>query len=378
MVSLSPSGLVVVGWGLLARLGSGLLMLNAMVRHVTFRSKGGTLFAATCWRQVGRRLLAQKATHLWSHSGCLVSIVPGGVSGSRAMPCVPTLVDGPSWGFRKGCRMCLCLLGLSWLQASCAVSVGGCRQCSLSPGARHLRACPRDRLLPLSGTPSPARLLEGVLRAAGMLKPRTWSRRGKQWGQQRRVVCRALLAGLSLRGGSALVRCRPASPSHCLALRWFRSRIGRSGVGPKFGRIAGVLCRHLTIGSVTHSLVPFVVAPECVVPRPRGVSEVQGGFACRPSTLWRSEVAVPVVRRCFSRGCSVSIVVTPGCSFPTSWRSGMLVFVLRLWSLLVAPVFRELRCLGGVRRGFAFALLCCSGPTMVVGRGVALVASTCV
>ncbi|MQM07581.1 hypothetical protein Taro_040419 [Colocasia esculenta] len=34
----------------------------------------------------------------------------------------------------------------------------------------------------------------------------------------------------------ALVRCRPVSPSHCLALRWFRSRVGRSGVGPQFDR----------------------------------------------------------------------------------------------------------------------------------------------
>ncbi|MQM05408.1 hypothetical protein Taro_038218 [Colocasia esculenta] len=31
-----------------------------------------------------------------------------------------------------------------------------------------------------------------------------------------------------------------------------------------------------------------------------------------------------VVRRCFSHGCSVSLVVTPSCSFPTLWRFGML------------------------------------------------------
>ncbi|MQM07899.1 hypothetical protein Taro_040744 [Colocasia esculenta] len=55
------------------------------------------------------------------------------------------------------------------------------------------------------------------------------------------------------------------------------------------------------------------------------VSEVQCGSACGPSTLWRSEVVVPVVRRCFSRGFLVSLVVTPGCSFPRSWRFGMLV-----------------------------------------------------
>ncbi|MQM17030.1 hypothetical protein Taro_049998 [Colocasia esculenta] len=50
------------------------------------------------------------------------------------------------------------------------------------------------------------------------------------------------------------------------------------------------------------------------------MSEVQGGSACGPLTLWRSEVVVPVVRQCFSCGCSVSLVVTPNCSFLTSWR----------------------------------------------------------
>ncbi|MQM20945.1 hypothetical protein Taro_053975 [Colocasia esculenta] len=40
-----------------------------------------------------------------------------------------------------------------------------------------------------------------------------------------------------------------------------------------------------------------VVAPARVASRPRGVSEVRGGFVCRPSTLWRSEVAVLMVRR---------------------------------------------------------------------------------
>ncbi|MQM15790.1 hypothetical protein Taro_048740 [Colocasia esculenta] len=110
---------------------------------------------------------------------------------------------------------------------------------------------------------------------------------------------------------------------------------------------SGAVCRHSTVVSVTYCLVPSVVAPECVVPRPRGVSEVQSGSAYGPSTLWRSKVAVPMVRHCFSHGCLVSLVVTPGCPSLTSWRSGMLVLVLRLWSLLVAPVFHELRCLDG-------------------------------
>ncbi|MQL72514.1 hypothetical protein Taro_004856, partial [Colocasia esculenta] len=37
--------------------------------------------------------------------------------------CVPTLADGPSGGFRKGCRACLCLLDLSGLRANGVVSV---------------------------------------------------------------------------------------------------------------------------------------------------------------------------------------------------------------------------------------------------------------
>ncbi|MQL91449.1 hypothetical protein Taro_024064 [Colocasia esculenta] len=39
-----------------------------------------------------------------------------------------------------------------------------------------------------------------------------------------------------------------------------------------------------------------VVAPACVVSRPRGASGVRGGSTYGPSTLWRSEVAVLVVR----------------------------------------------------------------------------------
>ncbi|MQM12698.1 hypothetical protein Taro_045617 [Colocasia esculenta] len=43
---------------------------------------------------------------------------------SRVVPCVPVLADGPSGGCsRKGCRACLCQLGLSLLRASGVVSV---------------------------------------------------------------------------------------------------------------------------------------------------------------------------------------------------------------------------------------------------------------
>ncbi|MQM13534.1 hypothetical protein Taro_046460, partial [Colocasia esculenta] len=54
-----------------------------------------------------------------------------GVPVSQAVPCVSALADGLSGGSRKGCHACLCLLGLSWIQASRAVSVGSCHASSL-------------------------------------------------------------------------------------------------------------------------------------------------------------------------------------------------------------------------------------------------------
>ncbi|MQM11991.1 hypothetical protein Taro_044904, partial [Colocasia esculenta] len=42
---------------------------------------------------------------------------------------------------------------------------------------------------------------------------------------------RAQVTDLEQKGKTALIRCRPASPSHCFALRWFRSHVGREVVG---------------------------------------------------------------------------------------------------------------------------------------------------
>ncbi|MQM14854.1 hypothetical protein Taro_047789 [Colocasia esculenta] len=115
---------------------------------------------------------------------------------------------------------------------------------------------------------------------------------------------------------------RPVSPSsHCLALHWFRSRVGRSGVGLQLGQVAVVRAfLWCSVAALSRSSGevrgrsqtgeqrewlfrnPFpwcqsVVAPACVASRPRSVSEVRGGSTCGPSTLWRSEVAMLVVRR---------------------------------------------------------------------------------
>ncbi|MQM16823.1 hypothetical protein Taro_049784, partial [Colocasia esculenta] len=94
---------------------------------------------------------------------------------------------------------------------------------------------------------------------------------------------------------------RPASPSHRLALHWFRSHVGRSGMGPQLGR-AAVVC-----------------------------------------------------------GCVL------GCGSLASLYLGSLTWSLRC--------FVSFFVLAGVCRGFASAF-CCSGLTLVVGRDVALFAST--
>ncbi|MQM20680.1 hypothetical protein Taro_053704 [Colocasia esculenta] len=129
-----------------------------------------------------------------------------GVPVSRAVSCVLALVDGPSGGFRKGCRACLCLLGFS-LGYECA--------------------------------------------RVDSLVSQTLVLRGKRWW----IVawCR-LWSSLSWVCVSEVVvvlfRCGPASPSHCLPLRWFRSRVGRLGMGPQLGRAAVVGCVVFCCGSL--------------------------------------------------------------------------------------------------------------------------------
>ncbi|MQL97115.1 hypothetical protein Taro_029801 [Colocasia esculenta] len=210
-----------------------------------------------------------------------------------------------------------------------------CRACS--PGAWHLRACPRsERLLPLLGTPvlvSLLRVAPGYERArVGSPRERTLELRRKRWF-------------------------RIATPlSHCLSLRWFRSHVVVLGMRPQLGQAAvlRVLCVSMaalsrpcagaeagarlasracglrvpllaasggglvavvvmTFPHDTHASGGFrsvssqflspalgcqsVVALACVASRPCGVSGVRGGSACGPLSLWRSEVAVLVVRR---------------------------------------------------------------------------------
>ncbi|MQM03231.1 hypothetical protein Taro_036009 [Colocasia esculenta] len=80
---------------------------------------------------------------------------------------------------------------------------------------------------------------------------------------------------------------------HYLSLHWFRSHVVVLGVEPQLGK-AVVVHAFLwcSVVALSCSSGEFVVAPACAASRPRSVSRVQGGSACGPSTLGRTEVVV--------------------------------------------------------------------------------------
>ncbi|MQL99006.1 hypothetical protein Taro_031724 [Colocasia esculenta] len=229
------------------------------------------------------------------------------------MPCVSALADGPSGGFWKGCRACLCLL---------------------------------DLVVSVSWDPHPREPIEGVLGATSMLELAA-------------VLADSIAEGKTVVGSGVEQESvvGELEDGQCVLL------LAACGSG-------------LVALAVTEFLTLFPMASVL-----RVLSGCLSGSACGPSTLWRFEVAVPMVRRSFSHGCSVSLVVTPGCSFPTSWRSGMLgACVVRLWSHVVASVFCELLCLSGCMPRCCFHIVFDSagsvgvmfGLTLVVGRGITL------
>ncbi|MQM00457.1 hypothetical protein Taro_033192 [Colocasia esculenta] len=138
-------------------------------------------------------------------------------------------------------RACLLLAGLVVVTSQqFGVVLLCCPACS--PGAKHLRACPRsERLLTFPGTP-----VLGHLRG-------------------------------SLHDGYSLAV--PSFHGHCWSgLVWTHAFGGFRSVSSRYrGPVLG--CQS-------------VVVSACVASRLGSVSEVRGGSACRPSTLWRSEVAV--------------------------------------------------------------------------------------
>ncbi|MQL91506.1 hypothetical protein Taro_024121, partial [Colocasia esculenta] len=130
----------------------------------------------------------------------MVSVLFGGVLVSRAVPCVPTLADGPS-GVVSALRVL----------SGCLVQAPNC--CFSNPFLGAIRG----------GTIGCSSLTSLCVRGAGWFC--LWALDLVELVWVSEVV-------------EALFRCGPASPSHYLTLRWFRSHVGRSGVGPQFDRTA--------------------------------------------------------------------------------------------------------------------------------------------
>ncbi|MQM10670.1 hypothetical protein Taro_043568 [Colocasia esculenta] len=175
----------------------------------------------------------------------------------------------------------------------------------------------------------------------------------------------------------ALFRCGPASPSHCLVLRWFRSRVGRSGVGPQLGR-AAVPCLApwawlvwprgpcLVVSALRVLSGCLVRAPNCCFGNPF-LGAVRGGTGvcssltswCVRGAGWFCLWALDLVEVCGGRACGETVLLTwlLGVSRGDTWFSlpnlvevqDVGACVVRLWSHVVAVVFRELLCLGGSR-----------------------------
>ncbi|MQM20246.1 hypothetical protein Taro_053264 [Colocasia esculenta] len=198
---------------------------------------------------------------------------------------------------------------------------GPCRVCrrwltvllGVSGSAPHLRACPVQRLSPFLGTP---------------------------------------ILGSLLREFSGLRACS-ISPSHCLALRWFQSRVGRVGMGPQLGQAAVVGCVVLGCGSLASLYLGSLVA-----------------LAYTVVVAWPCLVSVGSVGHPTAVSVAHSLVlsvVAPVCSSLNSWRvqsPGWFCLwaldlvevwdvgacVVRFGSHVVALVFRELLVSAGACR----------------------------
>ncbi|MQM10026.1 hypothetical protein Taro_042918 [Colocasia esculenta] len=246
---------------------------------------------------------------------------------------------------------CLVLAGLV-VSYKPAVQGGFSYTCpACSPGAWHLRACPVQRLSPLPGTPILGSMLRECsrLRACSSWQPswQTLELRGNQGldsGVESFVELSCLRRNTEV-VEAVLFSARPRQsffslPHSALVLEPRREVRRRAAVWPGCGGRLEARARLASRGSgwcvlllaasggglvavvVTASLVwpcwpvllvvsasvssqfrspvlgcQSVVAPACLASRPRAVSRVQGGSTCGPSTLWRSEVAVLVVRR---------------------------------------------------------------------------------
>ncbi|MQM20852.1 hypothetical protein Taro_053881 [Colocasia esculenta] len=184
--------------------------------------------------------------------------------------------------------------------------------------------------------------------------------------------------------GRSSIQCRLSSPlSHYLALRWFRSHVGRSGVRPQLGQAAVLRVLFVSVVALSHPStgaeagarlarracglrVPLlaasgirliaracttVIAWSCLVP-----VGVVGLALCRPELLVVSASVFPRFRGPVL-GCQSVVVPTcvasrlggvsevrdgSACRSSTLWRSEVAVLAVRRHSHLVVPWSRQI------------------------------------
>ncbi|MQL72340.1 hypothetical protein Taro_004674 [Colocasia esculenta] len=185
-----------------------------------------------------------------------------------------------------------------------------------------------------------------------------------------------------------------AYPSHCLALHWFWSHVGRVGVGPQLGR-AAVVCSCFLLWLTSLTLPREVVEFLTLFPSESRHPSLHRGFSLTVSSVMGlarpflgavhgGTVGCSSLTSCSVRGLEWFCLWAPDLVelfFPDLvevWDVG--ACVVRLWSHVVAPVFRKLLCLGGCVPRCCFRIVFDSagsagvvfGPTLVVGRGITL------
>ncbi|MQL92061.1 hypothetical protein Taro_024680 [Colocasia esculenta] len=284
-------------------------MLNATGRYVAFISEGGTLVVATLWRQVGRHLLVQKATPLWSHSGYRVSGCDLYLGWPKAV-----------LGVFGRCAVCACAYWFVLVTTSCVVCLWWLpRQFSFRPD------------------PHPWEPVEGVLRATSVLELETVLADSRAEGKT--VVGSGVESFVELPYLNQLVH------SHCLSLRWFRSHVVVSGVGPQLDWAAVVCVWCVLCGSSLASLYRGGCRQESVA------GELEVWTVCPP--------------------CSCHQWQWLGCSCCDGGSHSGLTWLLRC---SVSLLSRRVHAKGCFRIVFdsAGSAGVLSGPTLVVGRGITL------
>ncbi|MQM12369.1 hypothetical protein Taro_045286 [Colocasia esculenta] len=209
---------------------------------------------------------------------------------SRAVPCVPTLAEGPFWGFPEGVP-CVPMPArlVSVTSQLCCFYWWLPRQFSFAR-CSALEGLSVRQVVTITWDPQPCTSVsEGVAPSGRRAQVTYLEQKGKMLVWVSEVV-------------EVLFRCGPVSRSHCLALRWLRSRIGRSQqlVSWRSGLCALLLAAYgggldALIVMVFHAVseIGFLVALVYTV----------ASIPTRSECELQESVAAVAGYACFERGC---------------------------------------------------------------------------